>query len=67
MRGTTSSPLGTASLPPGQKSFWTSTTSNTSLSPIAIFVVMLRAFPVAARRRSTSAARRTNASATSTG
>src|SRR6476659_7345633 len=30
--GTTSSPPGTASLPPGQKSFWTSMTRRTSVS-----------------------------------
>src|SRR5919201_1674679 len=34
--GTTSSPRGTASLPPGQKSFWTSTTSRTSVSRTVI-------------------------------
>src|SRR5262249_24333550 len=34
--GTTSSPRGTARPPPGQKSFWTSTTTRTSLSRMSI-------------------------------
>src|SRR5262245_58265394 len=36
MTGTTPSPSGTARLPPGQKSFCTSTTSRTSRSPMGI-------------------------------
>src|SRR4029450_8549548 len=46
MVGTTSSPRGTGRLPLGQKSFWTSTTSRTPLSPIVIAMVA----PPAARR-----------------
>src|SRR2546429_8793123 len=47
MVGTTSSPCGTGSLPLGQKSFWTSTTNRTSLSPIVIAMV---AYPTAPSR-----------------
>jgi hypothetical protein len=50
MWGTTSSPWGTASFPPGQKSFWTSTTSKTSLSAIAVGMVAPAAVQVAGNR-----------------
>ena len=80
MIGTTSSPRGTASAPPGQKSFWMSTTMSTSLPLIMALSLIGHPLLAAASfggaifscalscvRRSTSATSTSSSSAISTG